>query len=107
MKTVSIDPGICGLITKEEATANEDKDEVTLKVASGCAAVRAMMEELGAEFDAYEICLGKPGTGPLYEYAQAKFPGHCACPVLAGITKAVEVECGLALQKDSSITFVD
>ena len=59
-----------------------------------------MFDTLGNTFDAYELCLGKPGTGPLYEYAAKHFP------VLAGIAKCVEAECGLALKKDASITFL-
>lgn len=104
MTKVKIDPGVCGLITTVEAES-EDGMEVTLKVKSGCESIRKMFEELGDTFDAYELCLGKPGTGPLYEYAQEHFPGHCACPAIAGITKAVEVACRLALPKNASITF--
>lgn len=66
MTKVKIDPGVCGLITAVEAES-EDGMEVTLKVKSGCESIRKMFEELGDTFDAYELCLGKPGTGPLYE----------------------------------------
>ena len=106
MTIVRIDPGVCGLVTKVTASS-EDQMEVKLHVASGCAAVQKMMTELGDTFDAYELCLAKPGGGPLYEYAKEHFPGHTACPVLAGITKCVEAECRLALKKDSSIVFVE
>ncbi len=104
MTKVTINPGVCGLVTTVEAES-EDGMEVTLRVKSGCSAVRQMMEALGDTFDGYELCLGKPGTGPLYEYASEHFPGHCACPTLAGILKAAEVACGLALPRDASITF--
>ncbi len=104
MTKVKIDPGVCGLVTTVEACAN-DEQEVTLQVKSACAAVRNMFETLGTTFDSYELCLGKPGTGTLYEYAAENFPGHCACPTIAGILKAAEVESHLALPKAVSITF--
>lgn len=104
MAKVTINPGVCGLITSAEAVS-EDGMEVELHVKSGCKAVSGMMEALGNTFDGYELCLGKPGTGPLYEYAAEHFPGHCACPAIAGIIKAAEVACGLALPRDVSIVF--
>ena len=104
MTKVKINPGVCGFDTYVEASS-EDGMEVSITVASGCESVQKMFEELGNDFDSYELCLGKPGTGPLFEYAAEKFPGHCGCPILAGIIKAVEVECKLALPRDSSITF--
>lgn len=105
MTKVDINPGVCGLRTRVTAHS-DDEQQVTLTVDSGCPAVRAMFEALGSEFDAYELCLAKPGDGPLYEYARAHFPGHCACPTLAGIAKCVEVECKLALPRSASIEFV-
>jgi hypothetical protein len=105
MTKVSIDPGVCGfkaLVTAE----SEDQQEVTIRISSGCQAVQGMMEQLGNPQDAYELCLGKPGTGPLYQYAAQHFPGHCACPVLSGILKCVEAECGLALKRDVEIRFL-
>lgn len=101
---VTVRPGVCGFITHVSAES-EDQMEVKLKVASGCEAVRKMMAELGDTFDAYGLCLAKPGCGPLYEYASENFPVHAACPVIGGITKCAEVECHLALPVDASITF--
>lgn len=104
MTTVTVDPGVCGFVTRVTAES-EDQMDVKIKVASGCEAVRAMMEAVGDTFDAYELCLAKPGAGPLFEYAQEHFPVHAACPVIAGITKCAEVECRLALPKNASIEF--
>ena len=64
-----------------------------------------MMAELGTTLDAFEVCLVKPGRGPLFKYAAEKFPVHAGCPVIAGITKCIEAECSLALKKDSGIYF--
>ena len=104
MTKVTINPGVCGLITTVEAHS-DDHMEVKVTVKSGCEAVRKMMEELGDTFDAFACCLGKPGTSVFYDYAREHFPGHASCPTLAGILKCMEVECGLALPKEASITF--
>ena len=107
MTKVRIDPGVCGLKTLVEAEANED-NEVVLKINSACKAIKGMAAELGEDFDAFEICMQKPGKGPFYEYARSgKQPIHAACPVISGIVKCVEAECHLALKKNVSIEFID
>lgn len=105
MTRVTINPGVCNLLTTVEADS-EDQMAVTIKVKSGCQSVNEMMQKLGSDFDAFEICLAKPGKGPFYEYAAEHFPGHAACPVLAGITKCAEAECKLALPRDAEIKFI-
>ncbi|MCL2884102.1 MAG: hypothetical protein FWF49_01275 [Oscillospiraceae bacterium] len=104
MTKVTINPGVCGFVTAVEAVS-EDGMEVKLRIKSGCEPVRKITKELGDTFDSYELCLVKPGQGPLFAYAGEKFPVHCGCPVLSGIVKAVEAECHLALPRDVSITF--
>ena len=104
MTKVRIEQGICGFITTVEATS-EDGEEVTVKVESGCGHVMKMLEALGDTFDSYELCLQKPGCGPLFEYASENFPSHCGCVAISGIVKAAEAECKLALPKNASITF--
>jgi hypothetical protein len=104
MTKVKIIQGVCGFITNVEAVSDED-GEVTVNVESGCGSVRKMFEVLGNTFDGYGVCFNKPGSGPLYEYASEHLPSHCGCIAVAGITKAVEAECKLALPKNASITF--
>ena len=106
MKRVKIDPGVCGFVTMVEAES-EDGMEVKLRIRSGCDAVMKMMKELGDTFDAFELCLKKPGENMLYEYASKNFPGHASCPVIAGIVKCAEAECNLALPRNVSFTFED
>ena len=106
MTRVVIEPGVCGF-TAAVTAASQDQQEVELSVVSDCQAVRQMMQELGTTFDAYELCLTRPGCGPLFEYASEHFPVHCGCPVIAGITKCAEAECRLALKRDVSIRFLD
>ena len=108
MTKVRIKPGICNFVTTVIAEcSDEEETEVTVKVKSGCPSVKKMMEVLGDTFDAYEVCLAKPGAGPFYEYAAEHLPGHASCPVIAGIIKCMEVECRLALPKEARITFED
>ena len=106
MTKVKIKSGACGNVTNVEAVS-EDGTEVILNVDSGCAAIVKMFEELGDTFDAYQLCFSKPGSGPLYEYTSKaeKYPPHGGCPVVAGVVKAVEAECKLAMVQDASITF--
>lgn len=104
MTKVTIHPGVCNLVTAVEAES-ADQMTVTVRVKSACESVRNMMEALGSEFDAYELCLCKPGTNALYSYAAEHFPVHAGCPVMAGIIKCVEAECRLALPKDAEIHF--
>ena len=106
MTKLKIDPGPCGFKTVVTAEMNDD-DMAEVKVASGCKAVVAMMVEVGTELDPYEVCLVKPGTGPLFSYASEQFPVHAGCPVLSGIIKCVEVEAGLALKHNVMIEFED
>lgn len=106
MTKVIINPGICGLVTSVEATS-EDQMEVKVTVKSGCPSFNKMFQDLGDTFDAYEICLTKPGANAFYEYTAKNMPGHASCPVVSGIIKCMEVECKLALPKDATITFLD
>lgn len=103
---VEIEPGICKMATSVIAEVNDD-DEVEVAVTTSCPNIKGMMSELGNVFDPFEVCLCKPGEGPLYEYAQENFPGHVSCIAINGITKAIEVEGKLALPCDCSIKFVD
>ena len=106
MTKVIIEPGVCGL-TAVVTAHSEDGDEVTITVESSCKGVSGITEAIGDTFDPYEICFAKPGSNPLYEYASENFPAHAGCPVIAGIVKCVEAECGLALKKNVSITFAE
>ena len=107
MTRVKVDPGPCGF--KAVITAQMNDDEMAdVKVGCGCEAIQKMMEAVGSELDPYEVCLVKPGGGPLFEFASSSpdFPVHASCPVLNGIAKAIEVEAGLALVHNVSIEFM-
>ena len=105
MRKVEINPGVCGFITRVQAELL-DEDELKLSVQSDCPSITKMMEALDDIFEPFELCLQRPGQGPLFEYAQENFPVHVSCPAICGIIKCAEVEAGLALPKDASIKFV-
>jgi hypothetical protein len=102
MTKATIHPGICNSITQVEASS-EDQMDVTITIRSDCKAVAEMAEALGNEFDAFEVCLKRPGANLFYEYASKHFPGHAGCPVISGIVKCTEVECRLALPQKTEI----
>lgn len=104
MKKATVNPGVCGFIAHVEAES-EDGMTVKLKVQTGCPSFTKMFEDLGDTFDSFELCLTRPGTGPLFEYAQENFPIHNGCAMFSGILKVVEAECNLALPRDTSLTF--
>ncbi|MCL1880543.1 MAG: hypothetical protein FWF71_08120 [Actinomycetia bacterium] len=104
MTKVTINPGVCGFISKVEAVS-EDGMEVKLTVKTGCPTVTKMFADLGDTFNSWDICMQKPGKGLFFEYAAENFPIHCGCAQLSGIIKAIEAECSLALPRDVSITF--
>lgn len=106
MTKVQINPGICGFISSVSAESENGQD-VKLSIHSGCPSIKKMIEGMEESYDAYELCLTKPGEGPLYEYARENFPVHASCPVISGILKCAEVECNLALPKDCEIKFLD
>ena len=106
MVRVTIEPGICGFTTHVAAQADDEKEMVKLEVESQCPSVSRMFAELDDTFDAFELCIQKPGKGPLFDYVhENNYPVHVSCPVIAGVIKAAEVECGLALPKDCSVHF--
>lgn len=104
MTKVRINPGVCGFVA-EVTAESEDQQETTVQVKSGCAAISGMMAELGDTFDAFEVCLVRPATNVFCQYAVGHFPVHAACPVISGICKCIEAECGLALKRNAEIVF--
>lgn len=104
MKTVQINPGVCGFATEVKAVT-EDGQMVRLEIKTACEHVKRLAEALGAEVDGYAVCFGKFGSGPVYDAAREACR-HAACPVPMGIVKCIEAECGLALPRDIEIKFV-
>jgi hypothetical protein len=97
MATVTIDPGICGLKTVI-TTSSDDEETVKVTIVSECPSIQAMQEDL-AEVNGDAVCFSPFSKSPVYLSAEKHFK-HAACPVPAGIVKAVEIACGYALPRD-------
>lgn len=107
MTKVRVNPGVCGFIAEITAENIEDDDEIEVTVDTKCPTVSKMMESLGNRFDAYSVCMAKPGTEIFHQYAAKNYSIHAACPMISAIIKTIEAEAGLALKKNVSIEFVE
>ena len=100
MTRAEINPGICGLRTVVEVRCLGGKCECRLE--SDCEAVQLPAGEL-TEADPFREISHQGATPRTHEIAARILP-HAACPVPAAIIKAIEVEAGLALPADATIT---
>ena len=94
MATAEIHSGICGFVTRVEATLADDGQTVNLAIQSDCPAIQKIAADL-AQVNAFREITYR-GEGPQVLEAARRLR-HTACPVPAGIIKAVEVAAGLAL----------
>ncbi len=101
MARVRIDSGVCGFWTTVETEA-DDMMQVSVKIESNCQHCQALARELTQVSPFKEI--SPRGGGVILELSR-KHLAHAACPVPAGVVKAVEVAAGLALPRPASITF--
>ncbi len=103
MAKVHVVPGICGFTADIEAFS-EDGQMCRVSVVSDCPHVVRFAEALAArgELDAYEQVFGTFGKNGVSE--DAALLRHPVCTVPAGVLKAIEAACGLALPKDCSLT---
>lgn len=103
MTKVVINPGACGFSVTVEIDKAGGK-AFRLSMETECEMVRKLgqeMQELSMT-DAFKGFLNNPA----YQKA-ATCLRHVACPVPSGILKALEVEAGLNLPRDVSITFLN
>lgn len=101
MTKVVVDAGACGFTSVIVAEKGPDRT-VDLRVESGCAMVQKMAAEIArlARRDALTGIL----NNPVY-LAAGRHLKHAACPVPAAVLKALEVEAGMNVKKDATITF--
>ncbi len=106
MSRACIYAGICGFSTDVEATS-EDRQHVTLHIESECPDVKRLAKKLnGQTYDAYEVIGPCAQPGSIFDTEVMTLCGelpHVACPVPAGIHKAIEIAAGLALPRDAHI----
>jgi hypothetical protein len=99
MASAEIESGICGFCTTVRTTAEGRR--VRVEFETTCGYVKKLAEQL-TDVDPYRE-ISYRGEGPETLRLAAEHLVHPACPVPAGIIKAIEVEAGLALPKDASI----
>ena len=106
MARAQVYAGICGFTTHIQA-ASEDRQHVTLELKSDCPDVARLAKKFkGLVLDAYAEIGPCSQADSIYETQTMRLCGklpHVACPVPAGICKAIEVAAGLALPRDASI----
>jgi hypothetical protein len=95
-----IKAGVCGFTT--EVVAKGDMMECEVSIKTDCPSIEKLAPKIEKVEPMQEI--GWQGDGPLTLRMYRENCPHPACPVPCGIIKAVEVEAGLALPKDASIT---
>ncbi|MBR4227418.1 MAG: hypothetical protein IKR86_11825 [Candidatus Methanomethylophilaceae archaeon] len=99
---VLVDAGVCKMRTL--ITAREEMGLVHLDIKSDCPNVLKMSWRL-QPISAYSEVEANIHASEIYALANEDIP-HAACPVMAGIIKAIEVAGGLGLKRDCSIHFV-
>ena len=100
---IVVDAGVCKMRTL--ITAKEDMGMVHLEIRSDCPNVLRMSWGL-KPICAYTEVEANVFSSDVYKLADECIP-HAACPVPAGMIKAVEVAGGLGLKRDCSIHFVE
>ena len=99
MAKAEIESGQCGFTTTVIASMNGKV--CTLSITSDCKAIQKLASRLTKVEPLREISF-KQRTPITFEMAVNYCP-HAACPVPAGIIKAVEIEAGMGVPVDASI----
>ena len=105
MTHVIVEPGVCGL-TADIRVNIVEMGQAEIEIDTKCKMIDELAKSLEQPVDVYTV-LGMSRGGPLLEQARMGKGIHAACPVVAGITKAVEAAAQMALPRNASITFVD
>ena len=102
MTKVLINPGACGMTVTVKVEKKEGKI-FSVGITTECEMVQKLAREIPelTMMDSFRKLL----DNPVYKKG-ATCLRHVACPVPSGILKALEVEAGLNLPRDVTITFV-
>ena len=100
MSTAKIHAGICGFDTHVEIKMEGDLANIV--ITSECEAIQRLAKEL-LQVNPYKEISSRRSIPQTLQMGM-KYCTHAACPVPVGIIKAIEVEAGLALPADVSIT---
>jgi hypothetical protein len=97
----TIDSGICGFIT-EVITSKGEKGKIKVDIKTDCPNFTKVAKEF-TEVDPFKEVLVRYNKTLICELSSKHSP-HPSCPIPSGILKTIEVEAGLALPKNASIT---
>ena len=97
---VTVDSGVCKMITTINAKTNKE-DMVELDIKSDCPYVLKMSWAIKPVF-AFLVVEAPMCETDIYQLA-SKNLAHTACPVPAGILKAIEVAGDLGIKRDAYI----
>lgn len=106
MTHVIVEPGVCGLVA-DVKVETLDRYKVKIDIDTKCKMIAKLVADLGESVDAFALLgMSRGAEAPLLDLGRRGTRIHAACPVMAGIAKAVEAECQLALPRDAHIRFV-
>lgn len=105
MTRLKVEPGICGM-TAIITADSEDGMECEISVETQCKMIQKLFEGIGGTVNAYEICMPRGDEEKFAAGLIRQYPTHAACPMISALIKCVEAECGLALKKDVSFSFI-
>lgn len=105
MTRLKVEPGICGM-TAIITADSEDGMECEISVETQCKMIEKLFEGIGGTVNAYEICMPRGDEEKFAAGLIRQYPTHAACPMISALIKCVEAECGLALKKDVSFSFI-
>jgi len=91
----------CGFETNIEAISTED-GTIRLEITSNCKSIQKLSQEI-VEVDPFQIA-GRPIMDCLIYKIASDYLRHPACIVPSAIARTVEVESGMALPGNASIT---
>jgi hypothetical protein len=98
---LTVDAGICGFRSVVEAR-KRGEDTVSITIESECTQISQLNKTLGSM--ALTDIFTQAGRNPVFARAQ-EARCHVTCSVPVAILKCAEVELGMALPRDASITF--
>jgi hypothetical protein len=102
MTRIIVDPGACGFTCKIEVEKT-GKYQAAIRIWSGCKQIKKLAAEIQA-VNFLDIVGGRFRQNTVSQLA-SQCSLHPSCVIPCGIIKAVEVELGMAVTKDVSITF--
>ncbi len=100
--TVSVTPGICGLVCQVIASRKSSKIATIKIIGSECKMINSLEANL-SEITIFDLF--KPHTENLIFRYTEQSQCHLCCPVPVAIIKASEVVLGLALPRDVVLHF--